>query len=127
MRANELALRTAVKNVATFAAMAFSAADPNASLQYSALTSRLATNFEPPQGFQSISDIAAQIANAQIMANDAKTRHQQSTATLTDFLQSIENVSPEQVGTELLALQTALQASLQTTAMLSKLSLVNYL
>jgi hypothetical protein len=30
----------------------------------------------------------------------AQDRHQQLTATLTDFLQSIENVSPEQVGTQ---------------------------
>ncbi|HYM35045.1 MAG TPA: hypothetical protein VET48_06575, partial [Steroidobacteraceae bacterium] len=65
--------------------------------------------------------------NAQIMANDASDRHKQSTTAMTDFLQSIENVPPEQVGTELLALQTALQASLQTTAMLSKLNLVNFL
>ncbi|MGH7487075.1 MAG: flagellin, partial [bacterium] len=127
MRANEQALRTVVKNVAVFAAASFSASDPNASGQYDALTSRLSANHEPPPGAQSISGLAAEIANAQIMAKNAQDRHQQLTVTLTDFLQSIENVSPEQVGTELLALQTSLQASLQTTAMLSKLTLVNYL
>ncbi len=127
VRANEVGLRSAIKNVAVYAAMSFSPANPDASAQYGALTARLAVNFSPPQGTQSITDISAEIANAQIMASDAKDRHKQSTATLTDFLQSIENVPPEQVGTELLALQTALQASLQTTAMLSKLSLVNYL
>jgi hypothetical protein len=127
MRANEVGLRSAVKNVAVYAAMSFSPTNPDTPAQYGALTARLAVNFSPPQGIQSITDISAEIANAQIMANDAKDRHKQSTATLTDFLQSIENVPPEQVGTELLALQTTLQASLQTTAMLSKLSLVNYL
>ena len=127
IRANEQALRTAVKNVAVYAAVSFSASDPNAAAQYGALTSRLVMNFVPPQGAQSIMEISAEIANAQIMANSAKDRHRQSTATLTDFLQSIENVSLEQVGAELLAMQTALQASLQTTAMLAKLSLVNYI
>ena len=127
MRANEQALLTAVKNVAVYAATSYSASNPNASAQHSALTARLAVNFTPPQGSQSITDISSEIANAQIMAKDAKDRHQQSTVALTDFLQSIENVSPEQVGVELLALQTALQASLQTTATLSRLSLVNYL
>ncbi len=46
---------------------------------------------------------------------------------LTDLLQSIEGVSEEQVGAEILSLQTSLQASLQTTAMLSRISLVNFL
>jgi hypothetical protein len=127
VRANEQALRTAVKNVAVYATMSFSPSDPNASAQYSALTSRLSANFAPGQGAQTIPDISTEITNAQLMASNAKDRHTQLTATLIDFLQNIENVSPDQVGAELLSLQTALQASLQTTAMLSKLSLINYL
>jgi len=43
------------------------------------------------------------------------------------LLQNIEGVSQEQVGAQILSLQTSLQASLQTTAMLSNLSLVNFL
>jgi hypothetical protein len=57
----------------------------------------------------------------------ATSRHQQTSATLGDFLQSIQGVSSEQVGTEILALQTRMQASMQTTAMLFQTSLVNYL
>jgi hypothetical protein len=57
----------------------------------------------------------------------AKDRHQQTQKTLTDMLQSIEGVSQEQVGAEILTLQTSLQASLQTTALLSKTSLVNFI
>ena len=107
--------------------MSFSPVNPNASAQYAAVTQRLAVNLAPAQGVQSISDIEEEIANAQIMSRDAQDRHKQAALALTDFLQSIENVSPDQIGVELLALQTSLQASLQTTAMLSKLSLVNYL
>ena len=40
---------------------------------------------------------------------------------------SIEGVSNEQVGAQILTLQTQLQASLQTTALLSKLSIVNFI
>jgi hypothetical protein len=36
-------------------------------------------------------------------------------------------VSNEQVGSEMLTLQTRMQASMQTTAMLLKTNLVNYL
>ena len=44
-----------------------------------------------------------------------------------DFLQSIQGVSNEEVGSQLLALQTRMQASMQTTAMLFQTSLINYL
>ncbi|HXF88558.1 MAG TPA: flagellar biosynthesis protein FlgL [Xanthobacteraceae bacterium] len=127
MRANEDALRTAVKNTAVFVTMAFSPGDPDAAAQYSALASRLAANFVPPPGGQTITGLSSEIASAQVMLDNAKERHQQATVTLTDLLQRITRVPPEQAGAELLALQTALQASLQTTAMLSRLNLVNFL
>jgi hypothetical protein len=43
------------------------------------------------------------------------------------MLQQIENVSPDQVGAQILTLQTNLQASMEVTGLLSKLSLVNFL
>jgi hypothetical protein len=42
-------------------------------------------------------------------------------------LDHIEGARPEEVGAKLLAVQTNLQASLETTALLSRLSLVNFL
>lgn len=127
IRANEEALLAAVKNTAVFAAMKFSPTDPNGSAQYLAITQRLATNLAPKQGAQSVTQIEQEVANAQTMSQTVQDRHKQFSSTVTDFLQSIENVSPDQIGAQLLALQTSLQASLQTTAMLSKLSLINYL
>jgi flagellin-like hook-associated protein FlgL len=76
---------------------------------------------------QKIDDIAASLASAQVAMETAKDRHQQTGKTLTDILQSIEVADPNLVGAQILTLQTNLQASLQTTAMLSKLSLVNVL
>ena len=46
---------------------------------------------------------------------------------LQSLIDQSETVSSDQVATELLALQTRLQASYQTTAMLAQLSLVKYL
>jgi hypothetical protein len=57
----------------------------------------------------------------------AKGRHQQANATLSDFLQQIDGVSNEDVGAQLLTLQTRMQASLQVTSMLYQTSLVNYI
>lgn len=127
MRANEQALRLAVQNVAVFATATFSASDPNAAGNYQALTTRVVSALDGTQGQQKISDISAEIAGAQTSFQAAQTRHQQTSNVLTDLLQNIEGVSPEEVGAQLLSLQTSLQASLQTTAMLSQLSLVNFL
>jgi len=57
----------------------------------------------------------------------AQERHDQTSATLQDFLQSITGVSNEEVGATILTLQTRMQASMQTTAMLFQTSLINYL
>jgi hypothetical protein len=43
------------------------------------------------------------------------------------MLQSVEGVSTDQIGAQILALQNSLQASLSTTARLSSLTLVTYL
>ena len=43
------------------------------------------------------------------------------------MLQNITGVSTDEVGVQILALQTRLQASLQTTALLAKTSLVYFL
>jgi flagellar hook-associated protein 3 FlgL len=43
------------------------------------------------------------------------------------MLEQIEGVPTEEVGARILALQTRLQASLQTTSLLFKTSLVNYI
>jgi flagellin-like hook-associated protein FlgL len=127
MRANEDALRNAIGKIAVFAATGFSASDPNAGAAYSALTGRVTAALAGTSGQQKISDIAAEIAGAQTALSNAQTRHQQTGNMLTDLLQNIEGVSQDQVGVQILSLQTSLQASLQTTAMLSKLSLVNFL
>ena len=71
--------------------------------------------------------VGMQPGQEHVDAEKGKSRHQQTSATLNDLLQQIQGVSNEQVGTELLTLQTRMQASMQTTAMLFQTSLVNYL
>jgi flagellin-like hook-associated protein FlgL len=57
----------------------------------------------------------------------ATSRHQQTSNTLTNLLQSIEGVDTTEIGTQILSLQTSLSASLSTTARLAQLNLINYL
>jgi flagellin-like hook-associated protein FlgL len=126
-RANEQGIKTLLESVAAVAASSVSSGDPNAADFTSALTQRTQGALSGTGGGQTVSDIAADLAGAQVSMNNMKSRHQQTTQTLTDMLQQITGVSNEEVGAQLLKLQTQMQASMQTTAMLLQTSLVNYL
>lgn len=127
MRANEQALRWSVEHIAVFATMTFSPSDTDADGRYGALKSRLGPALDVPAGQQTVEDIEAELAGAQTTLKSAKERHRQAEATYEGLLDDIEGAPEEEVGAKILALQTRLQASLQTTAMLYKTSLVNFL
>jgi flagellin-like hook-associated protein FlgL len=127
MRANEEGIRWIVQNIAALAAVTFSPTDPDSVARTAALNSRVGTNLAVPAGTQSIEEIATEIAGAQHTLQSAAERHRQTASTLAGMLEQIEGVSNEQVASEILALQTRLQASLQTTSLLYQTSLVNYL
>ncbi len=127
-RANEQAIRSTIASVAVFASMTFSPSDPNAKDRFDDMKQRVAGNLgTPPAGQQKIEDIQAELAFAQTTAEGATQRQQQRKATLENLLQGIEQAPPEEVAAQILALQTRLQASLQTTSMLYQLSIVNYI
>jgi flagellin-like hook-associated protein FlgL len=127
LRANEQGIRWIVQNVAVLAAVTFSQSDPNGEERNAALTQRLVPALAVPAGVQKIENIQADLAGAQTTIVATKDRHAQTTNTLSDLLQQIEGVSTEEVAAQILALQTRLQASLQTTALLYQTSLVNFL
>jgi flagellar hook-associated protein 3 FlgL len=126
-RANEDGIRALVQNFATLAAVTVSPSDPNATDLNAALSQRLTANLNGSGGSQTIQDIQTALAGAQSTIAATQSRHQQAAAQLNDYLQQIEGVSNEEVGSEILALQTRMQASMQTTAILFQTSLVNYL
>jgi flagellin-like hook-associated protein FlgL len=125
-RATEDGIRALVQNFSTLAAVTISPTDPNATDLSAALNQRLTANLAAP-GAQTVSDIQTELAGAQTALSTAKSRHQQTATTLGDFLQQINGVSSEEVGAKILALQTRMQASMQTTALIFQTSLVNYL
>jgi flagellar hook-associated protein 3 FlgL len=127
MRASEQGISSIVANIAALAATSFAPGNPNAAASYAALTERVGANLAGQAGQQTVSDIEADIANAQVTTNNAKTVNQQTKAALTNLMQGIDGVSADQIGAQILALQNNLQASLSTTVRISQLSLVNYL
>jgi hypothetical protein len=127
IRANEDAIRSLMESVALLAAVTTSPTDPNGAGQISALNSRVAQNLTVTPGKQNIQDIQSDLANAQTVMQDATARQKLTQATMQNVVDQAENVSTDEVASQLLALQTDLQASYQTTALLSQLSLVKFL
>jgi hypothetical protein len=126
-RANEAAIRSQLQTLAVFAAVTTSATNPNAAAQVSALSQRVAQNLVPQPGKQTIQDIQSDLATAQMTMKNATSRQTQAQGMLQGIVDQAESASPDQVATEILALQTNLQASYQTTSMLSQLTLTKYL
>ena len=127
MRANEQAISTLVANVAVLAATTYSASDPNAQTSYQALSQSVAANLDGQAGTQKITDIEANLANAQTTVANATTLNTQTQNTVQNMLQGIEGVDQNKIGEDILTLQTNLSASMSVTARLAQLSLVNYL
>jgi flagellin-like hook-associated protein FlgL len=124
-RANEQAIRSQLQAVAALAAV--TSTGPNAAAQVAALSSRVTQNLTSQPGQQTVQDIQADFATAQITMKDATARQTQTQAMLQNIVDQAEAVAPDQVASQILALQTALQASYQTTSMLSQLSLTKFL
>jgi flagellin-like hook-associated protein FlgL len=126
-RADEQALRSQLQTVAVFAAVTTSVTDPNANAQIAALNQRIAQNLADVPGTQSIQDIQADFAGAQASIKSTTDRQAQTKAITQTMLDSIEGINNDEVATKILALQTALQASYQTTATLYQMSLTKFL
>ena len=126
-RANESAIRSQLQTLAVFAAVTTSPTNPNAALQVQALSQRVAQNLAPQPGQQTIEDIQADFATAQMTMKNAQSRQTQAQGMLQSIVDQAETVSPDQVASQILALQTSLQASYQTTSMLAQLTLTKFL
>ena len=127
IQANEAAIRSQLQTLAVFSAVTTSTSNPNGAAQVSALSQRVTQALTAQPGQQTIQDIQTDLATAQATMSDAAARQKQAKAMLQNIVDQTETISPDQVASQLLALQTNLQASYQTTSMLSQMSLVKYL
>ena len=123
-QANEAPIRELLAGLGVLAAESFA---PQEGERYLALAERVsaATALDPAR--PSLEGVAAEFGVAQAGLDAAKQRHATASAMLDEALSGIERADPQETATAILSLQTRLQASYQVTAMLSRLSLVNYL
>ena len=75
----------------------------------------------------SLAAITVELGLAQSTTGAIAERHTAHSAQLGNMLEQIEAAPTETIAMEILALKTRLEASYQTTALLSQLSLVNYM
>ena len=127
IQANEPGIASQLQAIAAYAAFTASPTNPNAAAQVSDISASVAQALSTQPNQQSIQDIQTDLANAQTTMSTASSLQTQTQSSLQDIVSQVETVSPDQVATQILALQTSLQASYQTTSMLSQLSLVKFL
>ncbi|MBR0777057.1 flagellar protein [Bradyrhizobium diazoefficiens] len=126
-QADEDAIRRQIQSVAVFGTFSTSPTGQYAGGQIAALSLRTSQALTQQVGQQRIEDIQTDIAMAQNTMKDATTRQTQAKTQLQTIIDQAESASPDQVASQILALQNALQASYQTTANLAQLSLVKFL
>jgi hypothetical protein len=129
VQANENGIVNLVRSLAAMAVETYPQADPTTPGRFDGMAERQqrrlseAHNNEPG----SIEVISVELSLASIRMGSIKERLTTSDSQLNTMLGEIEGVSQEEVAMEMLALQTRLEASYQTTALIGKMSLVNYL
>lgn len=126
-QANEDAIRRLLQSTAVFGTFSTSPTGQYSGGQVAALSLRTTQALTQQPGQQRIEDIQTDIAMAQNTMKDASTRQTQAKAQLQTIIDQAESASPDQVASEILALQNALQASYQVTSNLAQLSLVKFL
>ncbi len=126
-QANEDAIRQLLQATAVFGTFSTSPTGQYSGGQVAALSLRTTQALTQQPGQQRIEDIQTDIAMAQNTMKDASTRQTQAKAQLQTIIDQAESASPDQVASQLLALQNALQASYQVTSNLAQLSLVKFL
>ncbi|BAR53828.1 flagellar hook-associated protein 3 FlgL [Bradyrhizobium diazoefficiens] len=126
-QADEDAIRRQLQAIAVFGTFSTSPTGQYSGGQVSALSLRVTQALTQQPGQQRIEDIQTDIAMAQNTMKDASTRQTQAKAQLQTIIDQAESAPPDQVASEILSLQNALQASYQVTSKLAQLSLVKFL
>jgi flagellar hook-associated protein 3 FlgL len=125
-RANEPPIRELLVQLGVLAAESFSATDAEHQ-RYDLLAGKVRSNLSPADAGDKVESIVGELGSALASMNAAKERHQGTEAVLREALAGNEESKPEELAAAILALQTRLQASYQTTSILARLSIVDYL
>jgi flagellin-like hook-associated protein FlgL len=129
VQADESGLLRMMRTMAAMAVETYPDSDPSSKGRFDAMAMRQQAEMSEGHNAErgSIEILTMELGIALSTLDNAATRHTNYKAQLENLLSDIETVSKEDVAMEILALQTRLQASYQATAMVSQLSLVNFM
>jgi hypothetical protein len=123
-RANEEPLRAALAGAAAIVVSDLKTGTTETAERWKALATR-SVSVMPSR--EAMEDMSNEFGLAQKALSETQAENKANRAIHQSHLAHLESASTETVIAELLSLQNRLQASYQVTAMISKLSLVNYL
>ncbi len=125
-RANEDPLATVVSRLAILASETFDGTVANDEARYFALTDRVAADLNFNNKV-SVDDLVTELGFKQRTLQDAQDRHNATKNFSLTLLQEKEGTDDFEVSARILRLQTQISASFESTSLLSRLSLVNFL
>ncbi|MCB9994186.1 MAG: hypothetical protein H6873_11085 [Hyphomicrobiaceae bacterium] len=129
VQANESGIAELMRNLAVMASSTFSSSDDTSGDRFDYIATRQQARLAESNNSQagSIELITLDLGLARSSAASAGERHTAHSNQVDQMLSNIEEAPIEAVATELLSLQTRLQASYETMSMVSQLTLVNFL
>ena len=122
-RANEAGFQSVLAALGILAADSFSDTDPTSQKRYEATADRVSGRI----GETPLLEIVSELSAASVSLSSAADRIGASKNQFETVVDGVEAADPSKVASELLATQTRLQASYQTTSVIAKLSLVNFI
>jgi len=129
MQANEDGFLRMIRSLGAMSVETYPDSDPNSKGRFDAMATRQHSQLSEAHNSErgSIEILTMELGIAQGSLENTAKRHTDYKAQLDNLLSDVETISKEDVSMEILALQTRMQASYQVTAMVSKLSLANYM
>jgi len=129
VQANENGIVGLIRSLAAMAVETYPQGDPTSTGRFDAMAGRQMARLSESHNNEpgSIEVITIEFNLAKARMGNISERLTTRNAQLLTMLEEIEGVSKEEVAMEMLALQTRLEASYQATALVARLSLVNYL
>ncbi len=126
-QANEEGIRRLMANLSVFVTETFNPANANDQGRFQAMSDRLRVDLSQVTGVQRVQDIQVEIAMSATTMKMADERHKTKLSFVETVLSDVEDINPEETAAKLLSLQTKMQAAYQTTAIISRLNLTDYL
>jgi hypothetical protein len=126
VQANELGIRRLLANLAAYIGETFNPAVPTDKARFELISQRIRADLGRTD-IQRVQDIQVDVSLATTTMKLAEERHKVKANFVQTVIADVEDASQEEVAAKLLSLQTKMQASYQTTSILSRLTLTEYL